>query len=103
MSGTLVMIRALLQELTDRIDNGRCTTTEAQNERFLKCLEMFAGDREKRYNKTEAVRYLGVSRSKFDELRRQGKIPQGRKKPGDVSREWTKEELDVYVVSNSMI
>lgn len=101
MNGTLQMIRALLAEIIDRIDNGRCTTTDEQNEKFLSCLEAFAADREKRYNKAEAIRYLGVSRSKFDELRRQGRLPDGRKKVGDVSREWTKAELDEYVTSNA--
>ena len=96
LSVTLKMIRALLQELIDRIDSGRCSTTEEQNERFLSCLEMFAGSREKTYNKTEAMRYLGMSRSKFDKLRREGKIPQGKKVVGDVSRRWTKEELDAF-------
>lgn len=92
---TLQMIRALLVELIDRIDSGRCSTTEEQNEKFLQCLQMFST--EKRYNKTEAIRHLGMSRSKFDELRRQGKISNGRKKVGDVSREWTQKELDDYI------
>ena len=96
LSVTLQMIRALLQELIDRIDNGRCSTTEEQNERFLRCLEMFVGAKDRTYNKTEAIRYLGMSRSKFDKLRREGKIPQGKKIVGDVSRRWTKEELDSF-------
>lgn len=100
MIDTLQMIRALLVELIDRIDSGRCSTTEEQNERFLQCLQMFSAGKEKRYNKTEAIRYLGVSRSKFDELRRQGRLPNGRKKVGDVSREWTQQELDEYIRSN---
>ena len=94
------MIRTLLAELIDRIDSGRCATTEEQNEKFLRCLEMFCGDKEKTYNKAEACRYLNMSRSKFDALRREGKIPQGRKKVGDVSRVWTKGELDGYVERN---
>lgn len=97
MTDTLMMIRALLAELIDRIDSGRCATTEEQNERFLRCMEMFCGKAERTYNKTEAMRYLNVSRSKFDALRREGKLPQGRKKAGDVSRVWTKGELDGYV------
>lgn len=95
MSGTLQMIRALLQELIDRIDSGQCSTTEKQNERFLQCLQMFS--QEKAYNKTEAIRYLGISRSKFDSLRRNGKIPYGKKKVGELSRMWTQKELDDYV------
>lgn len=95
MSGTLQLIRAILFELIDRIDSGRCSTTEEQNEKFLQCLQSF--DTERKYNKTEAIRYLGVSRSKFDELRRQGKLSNGRKKVGEVSKEWTKEELDRYI------
>lgn len=97
MSGTLELIKALLQELIDRIDSGRCATTEEQNEKFLACLQMFCGDREKKFNKTEAIRYLGVSRSKFDELRRSGKLAYGKKRVGEVSRQWTKAELDEYI------
>lgn len=94
---TLKMIRNVLAELTERIDSGRCRTTEEQNEKFLECLMMFLGDKEEKMNKQEAIRYLGMSRSKFDELRRNGELPIGRKKAGDVSREWTKAELDEYV------
>lgn len=93
----LKMIRALLAELIDRIDSGQCATTEEQNERFLRCLGAFCGSREKTYNKTEAIRYLGMSRSKFDTLRREGKIPKGKKCVGEVSRRWTKAELDEYI------
>lgn len=96
---TLRLIRALLAELIERIDSGRCTTTEEQNEKFLKCLEMFCGAKEQTYNKAEACKYLNVSRSKFDALRREGKLPWGKKKVGDVSRYWTKKELDDYIDS----
>ena len=92
------MIRAVLAELIERIDSGRCRTTEEQNEKFLECLKMFLGDKEEKMNKQEAIRYLGMSRSKFDELRRSGELPQGRKKVGDVSREWRKAELDEYII-----
>lgn len=94
---TLKMIRALLAELIDRIDSGRCATTEEQNEKFLRCLETFCGSGEKTYNKTEAIHYLGMSRSKFDTLRREGKLPKGKKCVGEVSRRWTKAELDEYI------
>lgn len=97
---TLQLIRALLAELIDRIDSGRCSTTEEQNEKFLKCLTMFVGDGEERYNKTEAIKYLRMSRSKFDGLRRDGVLPYGRKKVGEVSRYWTKKELDAYIKEN---
>lgn len=102
MKGTLELIKALLLELVDRIDSGRCATTEEQNEKFLACLKMFVGDSEEKYNKTEAIRYLGVSRSKFDELRREGKLPNGKKRVGEVSRQWTKAELDEYINNNSL-
>lgn len=94
MNGTLQLIRVLLEQLIERIDSGRCSTTEEQNERFLECLRMFAEDKEEELNKVESCRYLGMSRSKFDTLRRRGVIPQGRKKVGDVSRVWKKKELD---------
>lgn len=97
---TLKLIRTVLAELLERIDSGRCRTTEEQNRKFLECLKMFLGDKEERMNKQEAIRYLGVSRSKFDELRRKGELPEGKKKAGDVSREWTKAELDEYIEKN---
>lgn len=91
------MIRNLLVELIDRIDRGECSTTEEQNERFLECLQMFTERKEDTLNKTEAIAYLGMSRSKFDALRREGELPKGKKIVGEVSRRWTRAELDEYI------
>lgn len=44
-------------------------------------------------SKYQAYTYLGISRAKFDNLVREGKIPRGKKVPGFKELCWTKKDL----------
>lgn len=93
MSRLLPAIRAVLAELLDRIDTGRCATTEEQEQRFLDVLMIFA-NKENMVNKYSACKYLNISRSKFDSLIREGKIPKGKKEAGWKELSWNIKDLD---------
>ena len=47
-------------------------------------------------SKYQAFNYLHTSRATFDNLVREGKIPQGKKQQGFNELQWFKKDLDVY-------
>lgn len=96
MGKLLPAIRAVLVELIDRIDSGRCSTTEQQEKMFLELVRMFA-DKEERVSKYKACQYLNMSRASFDNKVREGLLPRGRKIPGWKELSWSLKELDDYI------
>lgn len=92
MGKLLPAIRAVLVEIIDRIDSGRCATTEEQ-ERVLLSLCSVIADSEKRVSKYEACRHLGVSRAKFDRMVADGRMPRGRKTAGWKELSWSLKEI----------
>ena len=47
-------------------------------------------------SKYQAFNYLHISRATFDNLVREGKIPQGKKQQGFNELQWFKKDLDTY-------
>jgi predicted DNA-binding transcriptional regulator AlpA len=47
-------------------------------------------------SKIKSCDYLGISRSAFDKLVREGFIPKGRKDEGFNELSWSKVDLDMY-------
>ena len=54
-------------------------------------------NKECRMSKYEAYSYLNISRAKFDNLVKEGKLPKGKKQQGFKELSWTKRELDEYI------
>lgn len=77
----------LLRETADKIDSGNCELNEEQAMDIMSVLghEVLSKD--------EACSYLNLSRSRFDDLVREGKIPKGRKRRGFKELIWYKDEL----------
>lgn len=96
MGKLLPLIRMLLVELVERIDDGRCDATDEQEERLLVLLQGIV-DGERRVSKYAACRYLNMSRSKFDALVRAGVLPKGRKEAGWKELSWRLSELDKWI------
>lgn len=48
-------------------------------------------------SKYEAYSYLNISRAKFDNLVKEGKLPKGKKQQGFKELSWTKGDLDKYI------
>ena len=98
-------LRDLLMKIVNDIDSGNSNIDESQTIEIASAI----GELVSRYNKPkipnkltrlEVCRYLRISETKFNILRRKGLISEGIKKVGDV-RKWSIEELDKYIKDNS--
>lgn len=76
-----------LREVADKIDSGNCELTEEQ------AMDIMSVVGHEVLSKDQACSYLNLSRSRFDDLVRQGRIPQGRKRRGFKEKLWFKDEL----------
>lgn len=87
----LQTIKKLLLGIVNDIDAGNSNVDE---EEALKIVEMLKGIRKDNpMSKYQAYTYLGISRAKFDNLVREGKLPEGRKLPGFKEKIWYKKDL----------
>lgn len=83
------VVTKLLRETADKIDSGNCELNEEQAMDIMSVLghEVLSKD--------EACSYLNLSRSRFDDLVREGKIPKGKKRRGFKELIFYKDELEV--------
>lgn len=88
----LKLIRQYLQRIIDDIDAGNTNADEEQLIQVMKVLKEF-NDRDKYLSKYQAYTYLNMSRAKFDNLVREGKIPKGTKIAGFKELVWNKTDL----------
>lgn len=84
-------VTKLLRETADKIDSGNCELNEEQAMDIMSVLGHEV------LNKDEACSYLNLSRSRFDDLVREGKIPKGRKRRGFKELIFYKDELDKII------
>ena len=84
-------IAKLLRELADKIDAGNCEMTEEQ------AMDMMSAFSHEAISKEQACSYLNLSRSRFDDLVREGKIPKGKKRRGFKEIVYYKDELDKII------
>ena len=78
----------LLKDTASKIDAETCEMTEQQAMDIMSVLSHEA------MSKDAACSYVNLSRSRFDELVKRGKIPKGRKRRGFKELIWWKDELD---------
>ena len=83
------VVTKLLRETANKIDSGNCELNEEQAMDIMSVLghEVLSKD--------EACSYLNLSRSRFDDLVREGKIPKGKKRRGFKELIFYKDELEV--------
>lgn len=81
----------LLRETAEKIDAGTCEMTEEEAMDIMSVLSHTA------LSKEQACNYLNLSRSRFDDLVREGKLPKGRKRRGFKELCFYKDELDERV------
>ena len=77
----------ILREAADKIDAGTCELDEDQ------VMDIASVIGHQVLSKDEACSYLNLSRSRFDDLVREGKIPKGRKRRGFKELIFYKDEL----------
>ena len=78
------------------IDAGDCYLSEEEEVEIINLINKLS-NKDRRMSKYEAYSYLNISRAKFDNLVKEGKISQGKKQPGFKELSWTKKEIDEYI------
>ncbi len=75
------------REIADKIDSGNCEIDDEQAMHIMSTIghEVMSKD--------SACSYLNISRSKFDSLVADGKLPRGKKRRGFKELVWFKDEL----------
>ena len=87
----LQTIRKLLLGIIADIDAANSNIDEDEAIRIAKVLKSMRKDTP--MSKYQAYTYLGISRAKFDNLVREGKIPKGKKVAGFRELQWYKKDL----------
>lgn len=96
----LQIVKTVLQNVIDNIDNGNSNATEEECDEILDMINHTTNVQNK-LSKYQACKYLGVSRATFDNWVRSGKIPKGRKQQGFKEIFWIKEDLNKILLHNS--
>ena len=79
-----------LREVADKIDAGTCELSESEAMDIMSVLS------HKAMSKEDACIHMNLSRSRFDDLVRGGRLPRGRKRRGFKELVWYQDELDSY-------
>lgn len=88
MSNTVnKFIAKILREIANKLDNDTCELSEQEAMDIINVLT------HESLSKDSACTYMGLSRSRFDDLVRDGIIPKGRKRKGFKELVWYKDEL----------
>ena len=84
-------VTKVLRETADKIDSGNSELNEEQAMDIMSVLTHEV------LSKDSACSYLNLSRSRFDDLVREGVIPKGKKRRGFKELIWYKDELQKVV------
>ena len=95
MNILLKVIKEELLKIVDNIDAGNSNISEEEGTFIINTLKAFT-EKDIPMSKYQAFNYLHISRATFDNLVREGKIPQGKKQQGFNELQWFKKDLDVY-------
>lgn len=93
----LTIVRNLLKKILDDIDAGNSNITEDEEKQII---DVFTSITEPRLSKYQAMQYLNVSRATFDNLVREGKLPQGSRQAGFKEKFWKKSEILQYITKD---
>ena len=88
MGGLKKLVIKYLRDTADKIDAGTCELSEEEAMDIMSVLG------HKVLCKETACSYLNLSRSRFDDLVREGRIPKGRKRRGFKELVWFEDELN---------
>ena len=92
----LNIIKNQLLKIISDIDAGNCNLSLDEEIEVINLVNKLS-NKECRMSKYEAYSYLNISRAKFDNLVKEGKLPKGKKQQGFKELSWTKRELDEYI------
>ena len=86
------LIRSLLQNCIDRIDAGNSNLSAEEEIEIIELLKNYT-NKDRKFSKYQACKYLNISRATFDKYIREGKIPKGKKEAGFKELFWKESEL----------
>lgn len=86
------LIRSLLQNCIDRIDAGNSNLSAEEEVEIIELLKKYT-NKDRKFSKYQACKYLNISRATFDKYIREGKIPKGKKEVGFKELFWKESEL----------
>lgn len=92
----LNIVRNLLQKILEDIDAGNSNITEEEEKQIVDLLTEIS---EPKMSKYQACQYLNVSRATFDNLVREGKLPEGSRQIGFKEKFWRKTDILKYVTN----
>ena len=93
----LSVIRNLLEKILNDIDAGNSNITEDEGKQII---DMLSSISEPRLSKYQAMQYLNISRATFDNLVREGKLPEGSRQAGFKEKFWKKSEILQYITKH---
>ena len=93
----LNVLRKALQNILDDIDAGNSNITEDEGRQIINLLN---GITEQKMSKYQAMQYLNVSRATFDNLVRDGKLPEGSRQAGFKEKFWHKSDIIKYITTH---
>ena len=85
------LVAKYMREVADKIEVG---TSEISESEAIEILRIVAHES---MSKEQACEYLNISRSRFDDLIREKKLPKGKKRVGFKELVFYKDELDVAI------
>ena len=86
------IIKSLLQNCIDRIDSGNSNLSADEEIEIIQLLKKYT-DKDRKFSKYQACKYLNMSRANFDKYIREGKIPKRKKEAGFKEIFWDESEL----------
>ena len=92
----LNIIKNQLLKIISDIDAGNCNLSLDEEIEVINFINKLS-NKECRMSKYEAYSYLNISRAKFDNLVKEGKLPKGKKQQGFKELSWTKKDRDKYI------
>ena len=92
----LNVIKELLLKIVDDIDTGNGNLSDEESLEVIKSLRKYTR-KDTPLSKYQAYTYLNMSRAKFDNMVREGKLPKGKKVAGFKELIWYKRDLNKYI------
>ena len=93
------LIRSLLQNCIDRIDAGNSNLSAEEEIEIIELLKKYT-NKDRKFSKYQACKYLNISRATFDKYIREGKIPKGKKEAGFKELFYMESELRKFIETN---
>ena len=93
------MLEAIKKYLLQIVDDIDCSNSDISEEEALEIANVLKKYTRKDIpmSKYQAYTYLNISRATFDNLVREGKLPEGKKIAGFKEKFWYKKDLNKYI------